>query len=162
MGPDLEKISAMQGWPTLSSLKQLRGFLGLTGFYRKFIRHYASIVAPLTNLLKKYAFVWSNEAQLAFDELKTVMSQAPMLTLPNFQEDFVLETDASGQGMGAVLLQKGHPICYFSKKFCPKLLSASTYVRELHAITAVVKNGGHIWWAENSPFTQINEVSVNS
>jgi len=67
------------------------------------------------------------------------MTHTPVLMLPNFQEDFIIETDASGQGMGVVLMQNNHPICYFSKKFCPKLLSASTYVRELHAITAAVK-----------------------
>lgn len=67
------------------------------------------------------------------------MMSAPVLALPNFEEEFVLETDASGQGMGAVLCQKGHPICYYSRKFCPKMFTASTYVRELCAITSVVK-----------------------
>jgi len=139
VGPYSEKIKAMQCWPTPSSLKHLRGFLGLTRFFRKFIRHYAYIVAPLMDLLKKNAFSWSTEAQRAFDELKFVMSQAPVLVPPNFQEDFVLETSASGQGMGAVLLQKGHPICYFRKKFCSKLQTTSTYVKKLHVITEVVK-----------------------
>ncbi|MCH91435.1 hypothetical protein A2U01_0012362, partial [Trifolium medium] len=67
------------------------------------------------------------------------MSEVPVLSLPNFEEKFVLETDASGTGMGAVLIQNGHPICYFSKQFCPKMLQASTYVRELCAITTAVK-----------------------
>lgn len=67
------------------------------------------------------------------------MTQAQVLALPNFDDEFVVETDASGLGMGAVLCQKGHPICYFSKKFCPRMLNASTYVRELCAITTAVK-----------------------
>ncbi|MCI44951.1 hypothetical protein A2U01_0066190, partial [Trifolium medium] len=67
------------------------------------------------------------------------MSSAPVLSLPNFEERFILETDASGLGMGAVLIQQGHPICYYSKQFCPRLLQASTYVRELCAITSAVK-----------------------
>lgn len=67
------------------------------------------------------------------------MTKSPVLALPNFHDTFVLEKDASGLGMGAILMQQGHPICFFGKKFCSKLLSSSTYVRELHAITVAVK-----------------------
>ncbi|MCI24542.1 hypothetical protein A2U01_0045726, partial [Trifolium medium] len=67
------------------------------------------------------------------------MFAAPVLALPNFDKDFILETDASGIGMRVVLIQDKHPICYYSHKFCPKMLSASTYVRELCAITSTVK-----------------------
>jgi len=139
VGPNSEKIASMLNWPQPKSLKQLRGFLGLTGFYRKFVSHYASIAAPLTALLKKDSFTWSEDAQIAFERLKQAMIEAPVLKLPNFNEDFVVETDASGIGMGAVLCQQGHPICYFSKKLCPRMQTALTYVRELYAITSAVK-----------------------
>jgi hypothetical protein len=139
VGPDPSKISAMMTWPPPKNIKQLRGFLGLTGFYRKFVHHYASLAAPLTALLKKDAFIWTEETQIAFDKLKQAMSEAPVLGLPNFEDQFILETDASGVGMGAVLIQNAHPICYFSKQFCPRMLQASTYVRELCAITTAVK-----------------------
>lgn len=127
--PEPAKIEAMQNWPPPANLKSLRGFLGLTGFYRRFIRNYAKIVAPLTALLKRGRFLWTPEAQLAFDEMMCAMTQAPVLALPNFSSPFVIETDASGSGMGVVLLQKNHPIAYFSKQFCPKLLRSSTYIR---------------------------------
>jgi hypothetical protein len=117
----------------------IKGFLGLTGFYRKFVKNYAAIAAPLTALLKHEAFVWTEQAQAAFDSLKYAMSSAPVLSLPNFAEPFIIETDASGSGMGAVLIQGNHPICYYSKQFCPRMLHASTYVRELCAITSAVK-----------------------
>jgi hypothetical protein len=139
VGPDPSKISAMIGWPAPFNLKHLRGFLGLTGFYWKFVRNYASLAAPLTALLKKDAFVWTDETQAAFEGLKKAMSEVPMLGLPNFNEKFILETDDSGAGMGAVLIQNNPPLCYFSKQFCPKMLQASTYVRELCAITTAVK-----------------------
>jgi hypothetical protein len=139
VGPDPEKIIAMVDWPTPKTLKQLRGFLGLTGFYRKFIKNYASIAHPLTELLKKDAFHWGPEATAAFEKLKRAMTEAPVLALPDFTVDFIIETDASGLGMGAVLIQHGHPISYFSKKFCPKLINSSTYVRELCAIVSAVK-----------------------
>jgi hypothetical protein len=93
----------------------------------------------LTALLKREAFIWSNQAQEAFDSLKYAMSTAPVLGLPNFEAPFIIETDASGSGMGAVLIQGEHPICYYSKQFCPRMLQASTYVRELCAITSAVK-----------------------
>lgn len=143
------KIQAMVDWPTPSSLKSLRGFLGLTGFYKRFIKNYAiknyaAIAAPLTQLLRKDNFHWKPEAQAAFEQLKNTMVQAPVLALPDFTLPFVLETDASGTGMGAILMQQNHPIAYFSKQFCPKLLRS--YIRELHAITAAVKNGVNIFW----------------
>ncbi|KAK2407034.1 hypothetical protein QL285_042695 [Trifolium repens] len=139
VGPDPEKIRAMVEWSAPTNLKQLRGFLGLTGFYRKFVKNYAAIASPLTDLLKKDAFTWSDSAQQAFDALKDAMTKAPVLALPNFEDDFTIETDASGTGMGAVLCQAGHPICYYSRKFCPKMQRSSTYVRELCAITSAVK-----------------------
>jgi hypothetical protein len=139
VGPDPEKIKAMVDWPTPTTLKQLRGFLGLTGFYRKFVHKYATIASPLTDLLKKDAFLWSETAQQAFEALKKAMTETPVLALPNFDEDFTVETDASGTGMGVVLCQNNHPICYYSRKFCPKMQQASTYVRELCAITSAVK-----------------------
>lgn len=139
VGPDLEKIAAMLTWPQPKTLKQLCGFLWLTGFYRKFVNHYASIAAPLTALLKKDGFTWSEDVQIAFEHLKQAMTEAHVLKLPIFNDDFILETDALGIGMGAVLCQQGHPICYFSKKFCPRMQTTSTYVRELCAITSAVR-----------------------
>lgn len=133
------KIQAMLDWPLPTSLKSLRGFLGLTGFYRRFIKNYALIAASLTKLLRKGNFYWNQDAQAAFDLLKQAMIQAPILALPNFGLPFILETDAFGTGMGAVLMQQDHPLAYFSKQFCPKFLCSSTYIRELHAITAAIK-----------------------
>ncbi|GJU69255.1 putative mitochondrial protein [Tanacetum coccineum] len=95
----------MKSWPVPSNIKQLRGFLGLTCYYRRFIQRHAHISQPLTSLLKKNAFSWNNEAQTAFEKLQQAMFEALVLALPNFKEEFfikkeefVIETDASGQG----------------------------------------------------------------
>lgn len=101
---DPQKISAMLEWPMPTTLKQLRGFLGLTGYYRRFIQGYASIARPLTDLTCKDAFFRNSEATQAFSALKQAMYSTPVLKLPDFTKDFVVETYASNEGIGAVLM----------------------------------------------------------
>lgn len=129
----------MKDWPIPKNVSQLRGFLGLAGFYRRFVPHYAAIAFPLTKLLRKDAFMWSPDAADAFSRLKTALTSTPVLALPNFNETFVLQTDASSVAVGAVLLQKGHPIAYFSKPLQPRMQLASAYAREMFAITEAVR-----------------------
>lgn len=109
------------------------------GFYRRFIKAYATIASPLTHLLTKEKLEWSLEAQEDFDKLKDAVSKAPTLLLPNFSQPFILEIDTSGVRIGAILSQQGHPIAFFSKPLHPKLFHASTFVQELCAIMMTVK-----------------------
>lgn len=106
VAPDSEKIQAMTQWPIPMSTFDLQSFLVLTGFYRKFIKNYATTVVPLTILLCKDKFSWSPEAQATFQQLKYLMTQAPILATSDFTVPFTLETDASGTTIEAVLLQQ--------------------------------------------------------
>ena len=138
-----EKIQAVMDWPIPRTLKQLRGFLGLTGYYRRFVQAYGTICRPLTNLLKKNSFQWSSEAEEAFNKLKLQMVTPPVLALPNFHQPFIIETDASGAGTGAVLMQAGHPIAYSNKALSEKNAQLSAYERELLAIIFAIKKWHH-------------------
>ena len=97
---DLKKIFAMLQWPIPENVKALRGFLGLTGYYRKFIKGYGSSAQPLTDPLLKVAFQWTDKALEAFLTLKEVVTKPPVLALPDFSKPFVIECDASGGGLG--------------------------------------------------------------
>ena len=109
VGTDAEKIVTIRNWPTPTNLKELRGILGVTGYYRKFIRDYAIISQPLTALPKKGAlFIWTPATESAFQVLKQALITAPVLALPDYTEPFVIDTDACDVGIGAVLSQKGH------------------------------------------------------
>ena len=109
---DLDKIKAMMDWADSQTWKSLRGFLGLTGYYRKFVWNYGRIIAPLTTLTKKDAFSQTLEATQAIEQLKEEMCKAPVLTTSYFTETFVVEFDALGNGIGVVLMQEGRPIVF--------------------------------------------------
>jgi hypothetical protein len=136
---DPKKTQAMVDWPLPNSVTKLRGFLGLTGYYRKFFRNYGVIARPLTNLLKKKAFDWSDDATIAFQALKAAMISTPVLRLPDFSKQFVVETDAYDSGIGAVLMQDQHPIAFLSKPLSKQHLSLSIYDKEFLALLLAVE-----------------------
>ncbi|XP_035543593.1 uncharacterized protein LOC118347680 [Juglans regia] len=136
---DLDKLKAMKNWPVPRSIKALRGFLGLMGYYRRFVKRYGAIAVKLTKLLKKDSFKWNETALTAFEQLKQAMSQPPVLALPNFQLPFVIECDASGEAIGAVLMQEGRPLAFFSQVLKGRALAMSTYEKELMALVSAVQ-----------------------
>ena len=97
------KVQCMKDWPVPSSIKKLKGFFGLTGYYRRFIKSYGIIAKPLTNLLKKGNFSWNKKAHVAFETLKQSMVVAPVLAFPDINVPFVVDSDASNEGIGIVL-----------------------------------------------------------
>ncbi|GKB44887.1 retrovirus-related pol polyprotein from transposon 17.6, partial [Tanacetum coccineum] len=136
---DPSKIKAMLKWLIPVNLKQLRGFLGLTGYYRKFIQGCALITQPMTALLKKNAFNWSDEATESFHALQQAMVKSPVLALLNFNKEFTIETNASGYGVGALLQQEGHPISFLSKTLALKHQSLAAYEKELLAVVLALQ-----------------------
>ena len=140
--PELAKLQAVEAFPTPTSKRQVRTFLGLTGYYRKFIPNYASVACPLTDLTKKSAPncpVWTNQCEEAFQTLKRLLCSAPVLKGPDFNKHFILQTDASERGIGAVLSQldedqEEHPIAFFSRKLLSREEKFSTIEKECLAI----------------------------
>lgn len=128
---DPTKIEAMKSWPLPTTLKELRGFLGLAGYYRRFLKGYGCISKPLTELLKKDQFIWNEEARKAFEEPKDVMTKAPVLAMPDYNKTFTIEVDACRNGIGAVLMQERRPIAYLSKSICRKNMGLLTYEKSL-------------------------------
>ena len=105
------------------------------GYYHRFVKGYATIAWPLKKMLKHDSFLWTPELELAVTQLKHALTTTPILALTDFSQPFVMEKNATTQGIGAMLSQHGHPLAYFSKKLSPQMSKASTYVRELYAIT---------------------------
>ena len=109
---DPNKIKDMRECSIPKTLKKLRGFLGLIGYHHKFVKNYGEIVAPLVTLLKKEAFSWTQETTKSFEKLKEAMCTTHVLTTLDFTKIFIMECDASGHGIGVVLMQEGRIIAF--------------------------------------------------
>ncbi|CAM4598209.1 unnamed protein product [Lepidochelys olivacea] len=154
ISPLQAKVDAIQKWPVPKSKKQVQSFLGLAGYYRRFVPHYSQIAAPLTDLTKKKqpnAVQWTGKCQKAFNKLKATLMSDPILRAPDFDKPFLVTTDASERGVGAVLMQKGpdqefHPVVFLSKKLSERESNWSVTEKECYAIVyALEKLRPYVW-----------------
>ena len=148
---DEGKVSSILKWPMPKCIRDVRSFLGLAGYYRKFVRNYALIAKPLFHITKGNKLIWSGDVENAFNQLKNALATTPVLALPDFTHPFVVETDASNLGIGAVLVQHGRPIAYYSHGLPKSKVPRSAYEIELFAVVMAVQKWKH--YLTHSPFT---------
>ncbi|GKA60304.1 transposon ty3-I gag-pol polyprotein [Tanacetum coccineum] len=146
---DETKVQAVRDWPSPKTLSEVRSFHGLATFYRRFVRNFSSIVAPITRCLKKGRFQWTKEAEESFKIIKEKLTTAPILSLPNFDKVFELECDACGTEIGAVLSQEGRPVAFHREKLNEARQKWSTYEQELYAVVYGLFGSSHKSGASN-------------
>lgn len=127
MQVDQSKISTIMEWPKPNTICGLRGFLGLTGCYKKFVQNYGTIAAPLTAMLLKNSFRWTDETVTTFERLTTVTTTTPILILLNFELTFIIKCDASNTGIVALLLQQNKLVAYFNQSMVIRHQSLLAY-----------------------------------
>ena len=168
---DPEKMQGVADWPRPTNVTEVQSFLGFTGFYRYFIPNYSKITRPLLDLTKKTTtWHWDERQKQAFEHLKTLMCRQPVLTQPDYARDFVVHTDTSAYGMGAILLQEGeippnvkttkpllHPIAYYSALFIQAERNYDIYKRELLAVVKALKHWQHHLAGSKNPFTVVTD-----
>jgi len=141
---DPRKIEAVTSWERPSNVNEIRSFLGFAGYYRRFVEGFSKLSGPLTALTKKNArFIWSDECEECFQELKQRLVSAPVLTLPKESEIFVIFSDASLQGLGCVLMQQGKVIAYASRQLKDHERNYPVHDLELAAIVYELKIWRH-------------------
>ena len=171
------KVEAIATWPKPTTKKKVRAFLGLVGYYRKFIPKFSEIAAPLSSLTGKKItdpITWTAACQTAFDKLKNALISQPILATPDFGKPFTVYTDASNDGLGAVLCQPGaedelHPVVYLSKKLLPREKHLSTIEKECLAIIwALQRLKPYLWGrtfelcTDHSPLIWLRSMKTNS
>lgn len=134
-----KKMTVIESWPLPANPKALWGFLELTRYYRKFVKGYGGITVPLNRMLKKREFKWTDGAKDAFASLKRALLTPPTLRMPDFEKGFTLESDASGWGLGAVLMQEGHTVAYWRPSLKRRALMLFTYKKEMMTTILAVK-----------------------
>ena len=138
------KVQAIMEWPVPRNVNEIQQFLGLSGYYRKFIANFSGICAPISELLSnKVPFNWNQRQQEAFEQLKRAITNAPVLKLPDPTLTYTVKTDASGFAIGAELSQDGHPVCYLSHKLSPAERNYSTHEKEQLAIIYALREWRH-------------------
>ena len=131
------KIQAIREWPTPKTLTEFHSFLGLANLYLKFVLGFSHIAWALSQVTKgsvKAKFVWSESQHKSFVELKHFLCSTPILSLPNLQQPFEIETDASDYAVGAVLTQHGNPMAYHSETLSDAVRKYTTYDKEMYSI----------------------------
>ncbi|KAE8715253.1 Detected protein of unknown function [Hibiscus syriacus] len=141
---DKDKIRAIDEWKPPTKVTELRAFLGLANYYRRFVKGYSKIATPLIELLKKdKVWEWSTKCQDAFKKLKEAMVNEPVLVLPDYTKPFVVFTDASDVAIGGVLMQEGHPVAYESRKLNETEKRYSVHEKEMTAVVHCLRTWRH-------------------
>ena len=159
--PDPKKVEVVQNWPVPKNVHDVRSFLGLTNYFRKYIDHYSSIAVPLTNLTKKtISWNWTPKCQEAFERLKRCLTEAPLLRAPDESKPYEVVVDASDLGLGGVLLQDGHPVAFESRKLIPAELNYTTTEKEMLAVVHALR----VWrcYLEGTEFTVFTDHVSNT
>ncbi|KAL0539906.1 hypothetical protein IC582_024127 [Cucumis melo] len=146
---DPAKIEAVTGWTRPSTVSEVRSFLGLAGYYRRFVENFSRIATPLTQLTRKGApFVWSKACEDSFQNLKQKLVTAPVLTVPDGSGSFVIYSDASKKGLGFVLMQQGKVVAYASRQLKSHEQNYPTHDLELAAVVFALKIWRHYLYGE--------------
>jgi hypothetical protein len=141
---DPKKIEAVLRWERPTNVTEIHSFLGLAGYYRRFIEGFSTIASPMTRLTRKEVkFEWSKECETSFQELKSRLTSAPVLALPKEQEGFVVYSDASSKGLGCVLMQHGRVIAYASRQLKPHEVNYPVHDLELAAVVFALRIWRH-------------------